>query len=106
MCRRDPRPWRDHLPAGSTFEVGDLTARRSLPRAWAETWARHPEAPVLLDGCVRSSRGKCGRSSRRARWCVAGELDEKTRSCAEGLGRLGLAPGTGCCGARRRRCRP
>ncbi len=89
-----PRPWRDHLPAGSTFEVGDLTARRSLPRAWAETWARHPEAPVLLDG---GASGVPGGSAAGVpggpRWCVAGELDEKTRSCAEGLGRLGLAPG-------------
>ncbi len=80
----NPRPWRDHLSAGSTFGVEDLTARHSLPRAWAQTWARHPAAPVLLD--VSGAGGG-------SRWCGAGELDELTRTRAGQLGRLGLGPG-------------
>ena len=86
-----PRPWRDHLPAGSTYGVEDLTARRSLPRAWAQTWARHPAAPVLLD--VSGGSGGGGSGVGGPKWCRAGELDEMTRARAEGLGRLGLERG-------------
>jgi len=78
-----PRPWRDHLPLGSTFDPRNLTARASLPRAWAETWARHSGAPLLLDAGASGAE----------QWCSAGELEERTRTLAHGMGRLGLEPG-------------
>jgi malonyl-CoA/methylmalonyl-CoA synthetase len=64
--------------------VEDLTARRSLPRAWAGTWARDPTAPVLFD---------VGVDGAGARWLGAGELDDLTRARAQQLGRLGLGTG-------------
>lgn len=79
-----PLSWRAHLPAGSDLDVGDLTARTSLPNAWSQTWAAHPEAPVLLD---LSAAGD------DARWCRADELEEMTRRRAEALIGLGLRPG-------------
>ncbi len=85
-----PRPWRDHLPAGSTFDVRDLTARSSLPRVWSETWARHRAAPLLFDA---SATGNGSGGGGGPKWCSAGQLDDITRERAEGLGRLGLAPG-------------
>ncbi len=89
-----PRPWRDHLPAGSSFQPEDLTAHRSLPRAWARTWARHPATPVLLDVSGGSGAGGGGGGGGGGpKWCRAGELDDLTRAGAEGLGRLGLERG-------------
>jgi malonyl-CoA/methylmalonyl-CoA synthetase len=91
----DLRPWREHLPVGSDLQVEDLTARRSLPRAWAQTWARDPGAPLLFDASAeagsgsRSGQGAGGGSG----WCRAGELDEITRARAEDLGRVGLGRG-------------
>ncbi len=81
-----PRPWRAHLPAGSDLQVEDLTARHSLPRAWARTWARDPGAPLLLDASGAASDAS-------GTWCRAGELDEMTRAGAAELGRLGLGRG-------------
>jgi malonyl-CoA/methylmalonyl-CoA synthetase len=78
-----PRPWREHLPAGSEFRAESLTARRSLPRAWAQTWARDPDAPALLDASAGDG----------PRWCRAGELDELTRLRAGQLVSLGVEPG-------------
>jgi len=77
-----PRPWRAHLPAGSDLQVEDLTARHSLPWAWAQAWGRDPGAPLLLDVAAASSP-----------WCRAGELDEMTRTGAGELARLGLRKG-------------
>ena len=101
----EPRPWRTHLPAGSDLQVEDLTARRSLPRAWSETWARDPGAALLFDtsspsisspsaGAVGAvgATGAAGTGSPSG-WCRAGQLDEMTRATAEGLRRLGLGPG-------------
>ncbi len=85
----EPRPWRTHLPAGTDLHVEDLTARRSLPRAWSETWARDPGAELLFDTSSPSSSP----SSSPPGWCRAGQLDEMTRATAEGLRRLGLGPG-------------
>ncbi len=82
MSAVHPRPWRAHLSVGSDLEVEDLTAGRSLPRAWARTWERHPSAPVLFDA-----------SAVDPRWCNAGELDELTRTRADELAGLGLRPG-------------
>ena len=76
-----PRPWRAHLPAGSDLQVEDLTARHSLPRAWAQIWGGEPGAPLLLDAFSGD------------RWVRAGELDDMTRRRAGELGRLGLRRG-------------
>ncbi len=84
----DPRPWRDHLRAGADLRVEDLTVRRSLPRAWAETWAAAPAAPLLLD---TSPAGAPGATA--PRWTGAAELDETTRARARSLADLGLGRG-------------
>jgi len=64
------------------MHVGDLTARGTLPAAWAQRWAADPGAPALLD---ESGPGRG--------WCGAGELEELTRLAAGGLRRLGLRRG-------------
>jgi malonyl-CoA/methylmalonyl-CoA synthetase len=78
-----PRHWRDHLPAGSTLHVEDLTARRSLPAAWADVWASDPSAPLIYDAGAGDA----------ARWITAGEFEERTRHFAHHLMGLGLPPG-------------
>lgn len=77
------RPWRDHLPPGTDFQVEDLTARRSLPAAWAGVWGANPSAPVICDAGAGVE----------ASWVTAGELEERTRLVAERLMGLGLQPG-------------
>ena len=72
------------------MQVGDLTAQGSLPRARAQTWARDPARPVLLDAVAGAMTGA---GSTRDGWCSAGELDEVTREKAHQLARLGLGPG-------------
>ena len=72
------------------MQVGDLTAQGSLPRAWAQTWARDPARPVLLDAVAGAMTGA---GSTRDGWCSAGELDEVTKEKAHQLARLGLGPG-------------
>ena len=72
------------------MQVADLTAQRSLPRAWAQTWARDPARPVLLDA---SGGALTGPAASKARWCRAGELDEMTREKVHQLERLGLGRG-------------
>jgi malonyl-CoA/methylmalonyl-CoA synthetase len=79
----EARHWRDHLPPGSGFQVGDLTARRSLPAAWAEVWQADPSAPLLYDAGAGDG----------ARWVTAGELDARTRRAALDLRAMGLEPG-------------
>ncbi|HLI73645.1 MAG TPA: AMP-binding protein [Acidimicrobiales bacterium] len=74
-------PWRAHLPAGDGLAAGDLTARVTLPAAWAATWAADPGARVLLD--TAGGRGA---------WCTAGELDERSAAMAARLIALGLGP--------------
>ncbi|HVC69898.1 MAG TPA: AMP-binding protein [Acidimicrobiales bacterium] len=88
-----PRSWREHLPSGSEFQVGDLTARRSLPAAWSEVWAADPAAPLLLESGAGESGAGEGGSGGPARWITAGELDERSRRAAGVLQRLGLGPG-------------
>jgi malonyl-CoA/methylmalonyl-CoA synthetase len=78
-----PRPWSDHLASGSDFHVEDLTARRSLPAAWAAVWSDHPSAPLLYDVGAGDA----------ARWVTAGELEERTRVGAQNLKAMGLVPG-------------
>lgn len=76
----DERPrWAAHLPAGFDPADVDLLAAESLPRAWAEKWAEHPERPALHD----ATEG----------WATRGALDRRTRASAGVLERLGLRPG-------------
>jgi malonyl-CoA/methylmalonyl-CoA synthetase len=63
--------------------VGDLTARRSLPAAWAEVWSANPSAPLLYDAGAGDA----------ARWVTAGELEERTALAAQTLLHVGLVPG-------------
>ncbi len=74
-------PWRAHLPVGDDLAERDLTARGTLPAAWAATWAADPGARVLLDA-----------AGGPARWCTAGELDERSAAMAARLLGLGLGP--------------
>jgi malonyl-CoA/methylmalonyl-CoA synthetase len=62
--------------------IGDLTARRSLPAAWARRWSEDPDAPLLLDS-----------SAMAPRWYRAGELDDLSRRVAGRLEGLGLRRG-------------
>jgi malonyl-CoA/methylmalonyl-CoA synthetase len=78
-----PRHWREHLPAGSDLKVEDLTARGSLPAAWADVWAADPSAPIIYDVGAGDA----------ARWISAGELDDRTRRAALTLRDMGLGPG-------------
>ncbi|HXQ74940.1 MAG TPA: AMP-binding protein [Acidimicrobiales bacterium] len=78
-----PRHWRGHLPPGRHFRVEDLTARGSLPAAWAEVWAANPAAPLVYDVGAGDT----------ARWITAGEFDERTRRAAARLMGLGLQAG-------------
>jgi malonyl-CoA/methylmalonyl-CoA synthetase len=79
----EARHWREHLPAGSDFKVEDLTARQSLPAAWAEVWGANPSAPLIYDVGAGTE----------ARWITAGEFEERTRLAAARLMGLGLQAG-------------
>ena len=79
----EPRHWREHLPPDPVFQVEELTARRSLPAAWAEVWGVNPSAPLLYEaGSVDGDR-----------WVTTGEFDDRTRRAAATLRSLGLRPG-------------
>jgi malonyl-CoA/methylmalonyl-CoA synthetase len=71
--------WEVHLPEGVAADRIDLTARRTLPSAWARTWAADPSSSALFD----AAHG----------WVTAGELDEATRRIAGRLQAAGLGPG-------------
>jgi malonyl-CoA/methylmalonyl-CoA synthetase len=71
--------WEAHLPAGVQAEDVDLTAKGSLPAAWASVWASAPSAPALFD----RDRG----------WIRAEQLEEATRRVAGRLQGAGLEPG-------------
>ncbi len=70
------------------MQVADLTSQRSLPRAWAQAWARDPARPLLLDAFAGAGTGGATTG-----WCSAGQLDEMTREIAQRLARLGLGRG-------------
>jgi malonyl-CoA/methylmalonyl-CoA synthetase len=74
--------WRAHLPAGMRPEDVDVTARRSLPAAWAENWTQAPDAPVLRD----LTRGT-------GHWVTAAELEAASARVAGRLRAAGLEPG-------------
>jgi len=71
--------WQAHLPAGVGAEDLDLTAKGSLPAAWASVWASAPSTPTVFD----RDRG----------WMRASELEDATRRVAGRLQRAGLEPG-------------
>jgi acyl-CoA synthetase (AMP-forming)/AMP-acid ligase II len=71
--------WDAHLPAGAHADDLDLTAKRSLPAAWAGVWRSAPSAPALFD----RDRG----------WIHAEQLEEATRRVAGRLQAAGLQPG-------------
>ncbi len=71
--------WQAHLPPGVRAEAVDLTAKGSLPAAWARVWARAPTAPTLRD----PDHG----------WIPAEQLEDATRRVAGRLQGAGLEPG-------------
>jgi malonyl-CoA/methylmalonyl-CoA synthetase len=71
--------WQAHMPAGARAEDLNLTAKGSLPSAWAAVWASAPSAPALFD----RDRG----------WIHAEQLEEATRRVAGRLQGAGLQPG-------------
>jgi malonyl-CoA/methylmalonyl-CoA synthetase len=71
--------WQAHLPRGVRAEDLDLTAKESLPAAWASVWASEPSARVLFD--------------RHRGWMRAVELEQATRRVAGRLQGAGLEPG-------------
>ncbi len=73
------RGWQAHLPPDVRAEELDLTAKGSLPGAWASVWAAAPRAPALRD----RDRG----------WIAAEELEDATRRVAGRLQGAGLEPG-------------
>jgi malonyl-CoA/methylmalonyl-CoA synthetase len=77
------RHWREHLPAGADLKVEDLTARRSLPAAWAEIWGASPSALLIFDAGAGDA----------ARWVTAEEFEEQTRLAAGRFQDLGLQAG-------------
>lgn len=70
--------WSAHLPPG-VAEV-DLLARESLPRAWAEWFARTPDAPAVGEAAS-------------GEWLTYGELDALSRAAAGRLHAAGLERG-------------
>ena len=71
--------WEAHLPAGVRAEDVDLTAKRTLPAAWASVWAAAPSARVLFEPADG--------------WISATQLEEETRKVAGRLQAWGLEPG-------------
>ena len=86
-----PRPWRAHLPAGSDLQVEDLTARHSLPRAWAQTWARDPRAALRRASALRR-RHRRPRSPPAVVPCRRARRDDQGRR-PRGWRVSGLGPG-------------
>src|SRR5437762_6110332 len=64
---RYPDVWAAHLPPGADPAALDLTAKRSLPAAWAARWTEAPEREQIV-GVL--TRGDLDRESRR----MAGRL--------------------------------
>ncbi len=71
--------WRAHLPDGVRADELDLTAKGSLPAAWAAAWESAPKSPVLFV----QDRG----------WITAEELEQASRRTAGRLRGAGLEPG-------------
>ncbi len=71
--------WEVHWPPGFRAQDLDLTAKGSLPAAWAGVWASAPSTPTLFD----QDHG----------WTNAAELEDATRRVAGRLQAAGLEPG-------------
>src|SRR5580692_9990206 len=71
--------WEMHLPSGVRAQDVDLTAKGTLPAAWASVWASAPSAPTLFD----QAHG----------WTSAAKLEDATRRLAGQLQATGLEPG-------------
>ncbi len=71
--------WEAHLPDGVSAEGLDLTAKGSLPAAWAKVWESGSRCPSLFSVCHG--------------WTSAGELEDATRRVAGRLYGAGLRPG-------------
>lgn len=71
--------WEAHLPAGVAAERLDLTAKGTLPAAWARVWESSYRSPSLF--------------SARHGWTSAGGLEDATRRVAGRLHGAGLRPG-------------
>jgi malonyl-CoA/methylmalonyl-CoA synthetase len=71
--------WEAHLPAPIRAEALDLTAKGSLPAAWASVWASSPSSYTLFD--------------QQNGWITAGELEDATQRVAGRLQAAGLEPG-------------
>ena len=78
MTGAAPPEWGRHLPPGVDPASVDLLARRSLPAAWAATWAEHPDALAVHD-----DHG----------WLTNAELDARSRRVAGRFARAGLQAG-------------
>ncbi len=72
----DRAAWRIH---GFTGEPAELTADRTLPRAWTARWAAAPDIPVLKDA--------------RTPWITAEDLEARTAQAAGRLAALGVGVG-------------
>ncbi|MGY6501769.1 MAG: AMP-binding protein [Acidimicrobiales bacterium] len=75
----EPAPWTRHLPDAIDPTSLDLTARVSLPAAWAANWRAAPEREVLRD--VDGT------------WVTGADLLERTTVVASRLAAAGLVPG-------------
>ena len=76
---RFPDVWAAHLPAGADPAGLDLTARCSLPAAWAASRAAAPDRPLLHDPV----RG----------WLTAATVERESATVAARLHGAGLRPG-------------
>jgi malonyl-CoA/methylmalonyl-CoA synthetase len=75
----DHAPWAIHMPPDVDPNKLDLLAQRSLPAAWSNRWADHPEARCLFD----TDRG----------WMSGEQLEAASRRTAGRLRAAGMFPG-------------
>ncbi len=71
--------WEAHLPEGAAAERLDLTAKGTLPAAWARIWETSDRTPILFSQCHG--------------WTSTGEFEDATRRVAGRLYGAGLRPG-------------
>ena len=86
-------PWARHLPPGADRDRAWPPPPTSLPAGWAARWSGDPSAPILLAADGAAATGSPAGRGADARWCTAGELDERTRDAASLLAGAGLAAG-------------
>ncbi len=71
--------WSAHLPSGTVFDPGELTAAGTLVARWLDHWRRHPDRPVLHD----PSEG----------WLTGDALTARSAAAAARLAAHGVGPG-------------